>query len=83
MAAEEWYWCKYQFTNTKGVVVTDISSLRLRWKTWEYYYALPEEWTEEEILDYLKNGSVNSNETDKAFRLRHEQLESQRNKRKI
>ena len=72
MAAEEWYWCKYQYTNRQGNVVTEISSMRIRWKTWEYYYQLEDEWSEEEMRDYIENGSLNSRETDKAWRLRDE-----------
>jgi hypothetical protein len=83
MAAEEWYWCKYQYTNSKGIVVTEISSIRLRWKPWEYYYDLKPAETEESMRDYLENGSLNSRETDRAFRLRREYLELQRNKRRV
>ncbi len=72
MAAEEWYWCKYQYTNRQGNFVTEISSMRIRWKTWEYYYQLEDEWSEEEMRDYLENGSLNSRETDKAWKLRDE-----------
>lgn len=72
VAAEEWYWCKYQYTDNNGNKKIGIESLRIRWKPWEYYYDLKPAETEESMKDYLENGSLNSRETDKAWKLRDE-----------
>jgi hypothetical protein len=72
VALEEWYWCKYQYTNRKGILVTEINSTHLRWKPWEYYYELEDKISEEELRDYIENGSLNSRETDNAWKLREE-----------
>ena len=72
VAAEEWYWCRYQYTDRKGISRIGIESLRIRWKSWEYYYDLKPTETEESLRDYLENGSLNSRETDKAWKLREE-----------
>jgi hypothetical protein len=42
---EEFYWAVYTYKNKKGNTVKDIGSVRVKWKTWEYYYKL------DEILD--------------------------------
>jgi hypothetical protein len=74
MAAEEWYWCKYSYTDKNGDTKTNIDHTRIRWKPWEYYYEdearIP--WSEEEIRKYIEEGSLNSRETDRAWRLRDE-----------
>lgn len=72
VAAEEWYWCKYQYTDVKGITRIGIESIRIRWKPWEYYYDLQEESTDEDIKEYIEKGSLNSHETDKAWKLRDE-----------
>ena len=80
MCGEEWYWCKFEYVNSQGNLVTDIQSTRLRWKPWEYYYDLKQPTTEEELREYLKDGSLNSRETDRAFKLMRE-LKARQNSR--
>ena len=74
MAAEEWYWVKFSYTDNDGNKRIKVDHVRIRWKPWEYYYEdeamIP--WSEEDMRDYLKNGSLNSRDTDRAFRLRDE-----------
>ena len=74
MAAEEWYWCKYSYTDSNGETKVKVDHVRIRWKPWEYYYEdearIP--WNEEDMRDYIENGSLNSRDTDRAFRLRDE-----------
>ena len=74
MAAEEWYWCKYSYTDSDGETKVKIDHVRIRWKPWEYYYEdearVP--MTDEEAARYINEGSLNSRETDRAFRLRDE-----------
>lgn len=74
VSAEEWYVAKFSYTDNKGIKHTNIDSIRIRWKPWEYYYEdnIP---TEEELRDYIENGDLNSNETDKARRLMKEKTE--------
>lgn len=81
LAAEEFYIAKISYTNSNGETITDIKSTRLRWKPWEYYYTDPTPSTEEELWDYIENDTINSEETDKAFKLRKEktQMESEKN----
>lgn len=79
--AEEWYWAKFSYTGTDGKKHIDIDSTRIRWKPWEYYWENPEPRSEEELLDYLANGTINSNESDKAFKLSQELKEMQRAKK--
>jgi len=74
IAAEEFYWAKFSYTNEQGKTVTQIDNSRLRWKPWEYYYEEPSEVTKNELEDYLQNGSLNGEETDKAIRLRNEKM---------
>ena len=51
----------------------------------EYYYEdearIP--WTDEDMKEYLEGGSLNSRETDRAFRLRDEMRDMERSKLKI
>ena len=42
---EEHYWAIYKMKNREGKEIKDIGSVRVKWKTWEYYYKL------DEILD--------------------------------
>lgn len=42
---EEHYWAIYKIKNREGKEIKDIGSVRVKWKTWEYYYKL------DEILD--------------------------------
>jgi hypothetical protein len=74
MMGEEWYWCKYSYKDKKGNTKTNIDHTRLRWKPWEYYYEddARKVWSEEEMRKYIQEGSLNSRETDRAFRLRDE-----------
>lgn len=72
LLGEEFYIAKFQYINENGDVVEKIDSTRVRWKTWEYYYTYPEPWTEDDIHDYMENGTLNSHESDKALRLYQE-----------
>lgn len=74
ISAEEWYWCKYSYTDRNGNTKINIDKTRIRWKPWEYYFSEAdiEPWGEEELSEYLKNGSLNSRDTDRAFRLSNE-----------
>ena len=82
MLAEEWYWVKFSYTDENGNTRIDIKNVRIRWKPWEYYF--DEEgfdiMGEEEMRKYLEEGTLNSRESDRAFRLQHELKEMQRNK---
>ena len=82
MAAEEWYWVKFSHTDKNGNKKTEIQNIRIRWKPWEYYYEdeamVP--WTDEDMKEYMKNGSLNSRDTDRAFRLRDEMRDMEREK---
>ena len=74
MAAEEWYWVKFSYTDQNGNRKTKIDHVRIRWKPWEYYYEdearVP--MTDEDLRDYIDNGTLNSRDTNRAFRLRDE-----------
>ena len=80
-AAEEFYWYKYSYTNARGLKVVGIDCFRIRWKPWEYYYEDIEtvEMIEEGQKQMLKP-TLNSIETDKAFRLMLEAKELHRQK---
>lgn len=84
LAAEEWYVAKVSYLNENDREVIDILSTRVRWKPWEYYYNdSPDIQTEEQLLDYIENGTLNSKETDKAFKLYRERRELEAKKLKI
>jgi hypothetical protein len=83
MLAEEWYWCKCKYTDRNGNIITEIKSVRLRWKPWEYYYNLEPAWSEEDMIEYLKDGSLNSQETDRAMKLMREQKEMQQSRAEV
>ena len=74
MAAEEWYWVKFSHIDENGNRKIEIQNIRVRWKPWEYYYEdearVP--MTDEEAARYINEGTLNSRETDRAFRLRDE-----------
>ena len=74
MAAEEWYWVKFSHVDENGNRKIEIQNIRVRWKPWEYYYEDEafDPWNDEDMRDYIENGSLNSRETDRAFRLRDE-----------
>jgi hypothetical protein len=74
IAAEEWYWCKYSYTDKNGNTKINIDHTRIRWKPWEYYYEDEafDPWDVEEMKKYIEEGSLNSRETDRAWRLRDE-----------
>ena len=85
MSAEEWYWVKFSYTDQNGNTRTKIDNVRIRWKPWEYYYEdearVP--MTDEELRDYIDNGSLNSRDTDRAWRLKDEYMIQQKNKIEI
>ena len=81
LLGEEFYIAKFQYTNQNGDTIEKIDSTRVRWKTWEYYYTDPEPWTEDDIHEYMENGTLNSNESDKALRLYREMRSKIRRKR--
>jgi len=85
MCAEEWYWVKYSYTDNNGNTGIAIDNVRIRWKPWEYYYEdeAMTPWDIEKIKEYIKEGSLNSRETDRAFKLRDEMRDMERSKLKI
>ena len=75
MLAEEWYWVKYSYTIGKQEKLNiNIDKVRIRWKPWEYYYEKEamEDWTEAELRQFIDEGTLNSNESDRAFKLMFE-----------
>jgi hypothetical protein len=83
MAAEEWYWVKFSYTDKSGNTKTKIDHVRIRWKPWEYYFDDEglESWDEAKIRQYIDEGTLNSNESDRAFGLMYELKEIERKKR--
>lgn len=85
MMAEEWYWVKYSYTVGKQEkLYINIDKHRIRWKPWEYYYddADMEAMTEAQIRQYIEEGTLNSRESDRAFRLMWELKDMEREKNK-
>lgn len=80
LLAEEFYIAKFSYTDKKGKTVQKIDNTKVRWKTWEYYYTDPTPWNQEDINDYIKNGTLNSKESDKALRLMKEMRIQERTK---
>ena len=39
---EEFYWALCKYTDKNGKKIKAIESVRVRWKTWEYYYKIDE-----------------------------------------
>lgn len=73
MLAEEWYWVKFSYTDNDGKTITDIQHVRIRWKPWEYYFNNDIDAMDEEAMrKYIEEGTLNSRESDRAFRLMHE-----------
>ena len=72
LLAEEFYIAKFTYTDQNGNTAEKIDTTRVRWKTWEYYYTDPSPWKEEDLKDYIDNGTLNSHESDKALRLYQE-----------
>ena len=72
LLAEEFYIAKFTYIDENGNTIEKIDSVRLRWKTWEDYYTEPKIKTNEEIEEYIKNGTLNSSESDKALKLYQE-----------
>ena len=73
MLAEEWYWVKFSYTDKNGNTKTDIQHIRVRWKPWEYYFNNDINPMDEEAMrKYLEEGTLNSRESDRAYRLMHE-----------
>jgi hypothetical protein len=84
LMAEEFYIAKVEYQNENGKTVTEILDTRIRWKPWEYYYNdSPEKWSEEDFRKYTQEGTLNSQETDKGFKLIRERKEIERKKLKI
>ena len=85
MLAEEWYWVKYSYTVGKEEKLhINIDKHRIRWKPWEYYFEeeAMETWTEAQMRQYIKEGTLNSRESDRAFRLMWELRDMEREKDK-
>tara|TARA_Y100000004_G_scaffold192074_1_gene251981 strand:+ start:516 stop:1022 length:507 start_codon:yes stop_codon:yes gene_type:complete len=82
MLAEEWYWVKFSYTDKNGNTKIDIKNVRIRWKPWEYYYddKAREIWSEEDMRKYINEGTLNSRESDRAFRLMYELKDMKDNK---
>ncbi len=71
---EEIYVLKYSYKDDKGKKRINIDDIRLRWKPWEYYYEWAEVQTDEEIIEYLEKGTLNSRESQRALELIHERF---------
>lgn len=71
---EEFYVLKYSYTDNSGKKQITIDSIRIRWKPWEYYYEWAEVRTDEEWVEYLEKGTLNSRESQKALELLEERL---------
>ena len=69
LLGEEFYICKFTYTDLEGKEIEKIDSTRVRWKTWEYYYTDPSPWEEKDIRKYLDDENLNSKESEKAYRL--------------
>jgi len=82
LLAEEFYIVKFEYVDRNGDTVQKIDTARIRWKTWEYYYTDPKPWTDDDIQDYLDNGTLNSHESDKAMRL-YQEMKNQNSQKVI
>lgn len=81
LMAEEFYIAKVEYQNQDGKTVTEFHNTRIRWKPWEYYYNdTPDAWSEEDFRKYMKEGTLNSKETDKGFKLMRERKELEESK---
>ena len=78
LLGEEFYIAKLQYTDKNGNTIEKIDSTRVRWKTWEYYWTDPTPSTIEEVEEYMKNGTLNSSESDKALKLYREMKQQNR-----
>ena len=75
MLAEEWYWVKYSYTvGDQEKLYVNIDKHRIRWKPWEYYFEeeAMETWTQKDLEQYIQEGTLNSRESDRAFKLMYE-----------
>lgn len=75
MLAEEWYWVKYSYTvGDQEKLYVNIDKHRIRWKPWEYYFEeeAMETWTQKDLEQYIEEGTLNSRESDRAFKLMYE-----------
>ena len=82
--AEEWYWLKYSYTDKNGNTRINIESTRLRWKPWEYYFHNDIDPMDEEALrKYIDEGTLNSRDSDRAFKLMYEKRDMEAKKIKI
>ena len=73
MMAEEWYWCKYSYTDKDGNTKINIDHTRIRWKPWEYYFHNDINPIDTiKLREYIQEGTLNSRESDRAFKLRNE-----------
>ncbi len=71
---EEFYVLKYSYTDEDGKKQINIDSIRIRWKPWEYYYEWTEVQTNEQIIEYLEKGTLNSRESQRALELLDEKF---------
>lgn len=78
LLAEEFYIAKFTYTDDKGNTLEKIDKTRVRWKSWEYYYTGECTWTEKDLEDYKNDGTLNSIESDKFYKLLFE-LNNQNN----
>ncbi len=82
LLGEEIYVLKYSYVDENNKKQTNIDSIRLRWKPWEYYYELSPIQTDEDIIEYIEKGSINSRESDRARALIYERAELNKEKQK-
>ena len=84
LIAEEFYVARVEYVNENGRKVTEIKNVRVRWKPWEYYYNdTPETWDDEDVKKYIEEGTLNSHESDKGFKLMEEKAIEEAKKIKI
>ena len=83
MLAEEWYWVKFSYTDDNGNSKIDIQHVRIRWKPWEYYFNNDiNPMDGEDLRKYIEEGTLNSRESDRAFRLMYERNGMKKNLKK-
>lgn len=64
---EEWYWCRFKYIDDKGNNCFDEGSVRVKWKTWEYYYDYNVLDTPEKIQKEIEKTKEDINNRKKAI----------------
>lgn len=82
LLGEEFYIAKFEYVDHLGKKQQKIQNTRVRWKTWEYYYEEVNTQSNEDFLEYLANGDLNSRESEKAIVLFNEMKAQKKEKKK-